>query len=152
PSPSPKPSPSPSPSPSPTPPPVTVTISVAPVVASLVTGATQQFTATVTGSANTAATWQVNNTTGGNTTFGTIDSTGLYTAPNAIPAGTITVTAVSQADPTKKANANVTIIDPQAIAIGRFLEQASFGPMPQLTAHVKQIGLNAWLDEQFNTP
>jgi uncharacterized protein (DUF1800 family) len=49
-------------------------------------------------------------------------------------------------------SADVNIIDPTAITIGRFLNQASFGPTPELTAHVKQVGMSAWIDEQFNTP
>ncbi len=135
-----------------TPPAVQVVITITPTSAALAVGATQQFAATVTGNANTAVTWQVNNANGGSATVGTITSNGLYTAPNAIPAGAITVTAVSQADATKKANATVIIVDTQAIAVGRFLEQATFGPTPQLTAHVKQIGMQAYLDEQFLAP
>jgi uncharacterized protein (DUF1800 family) len=133
-------------------PPVVVTIGISPVAASLVVSATQQFTATVTGSPNTDVTWQVNNVTGGSAATGTISLAGLYTAPNATPPGSITVTAVSQADATKKANAGITIANPQAIAVGRFLEQASFGPTPQLMGYVQQVGIQAWLDEQFNTP
>ncbi|MBL8206810.1 MAG: DUF1800 family protein [Blastocatellia bacterium] len=135
-----------------TPPAVPVVVTITPTSVSLAVSATQQFTATVTGNANTAVTWQVNNVNGGNATAGTITNTGLYTAPNALPSGAITVTAVSQADVTKKANATVTIVDTQAIAVGRFLEQATFGPTPQLTAHLKQIGMAAYLEEQFLAP
>lgn len=129
-----------------------VVITISPASVSVAVGATQQFTATVTGSPNTAVTWQVNGVTGGSTTTGTISTSGLYTAPAAIPSGTVTVTAVSQADVTKKASAGVNVTDPQAITIGRFLEQATFGPTPQLTAHVKQVGIQQYLNEQFNTP
>jgi uncharacterized protein (DUF1800 family) len=31
----------------------------------------------------------------------------------------------------------------------RFLEQATFGPTPASVAHLRQIGFDAWLDEQF---
>src|SRR6266852_6373156 len=34
----------------------------------------------------------------------------------------------------------------------RFLEQATFGPAPDLIAHVQQIGFAALLKEQFNLP
>jgi len=55
-------------------------------------------------------TWQVNGVTGGNATVGTISSSGLYTAPGVVPnPATVTVTAVSQADATKSAAAQVTI-------------------------------------------
>ncbi len=133
-------------------PPQTVAVTINPTSASVAVGATQQFTATVTGSANTAVTWQVNGVTGGNATTGTITASGLYTAPGAIPAGTVTVRAVSVADPTKNASAGLNFADPQAIAVGRFLEQATFGPTPQLTAYVKQVGIQQYLDEQFNAP
>jgi uncharacterized protein (DUF1800 family) len=129
-----------------------VIVSISPTQASLATNATQQFQATVTNSANTAVTWQVNNVVGGNATVGTITSGGLYTAPGAAPAGGITVTAVSQADPTKSANAAVTIIDTQTVSVGRFLEQATFGPTPALMTYVKQVGITAYLDEQLAAP
>jgi uncharacterized protein (DUF1800 family) len=134
-----------------TPPPV-VAISITPTAASLATSATQQFTATVTGTANTAVTWQVNNVAGGDPANGTITSGGLYTAPASIPSAGITVTAVSQADNTKKASANVSILDPQQITIGRFLDQTTFGPTATLIAHVKQIGMQGFLNEQFGLP
>ncbi|HXC94107.1 MAG TPA: DUF1800 family protein [Edaphobacter sp.] len=61
-------------------------------------GTTVQFTATVTGSSNTAVTWQVNGVSGGAAATGTISSAGLYTAPAAIPnPNMVTITAVSQA-------------------------------------------------------
>jgi uncharacterized protein (DUF1800 family) len=135
-----------------TPPPIVVTISVAPSSASIGTGATQQFTATVGGTANTAVTWQVNNVTGGSSATGTISATGLYTAPAAVPAGSVTVKAISQADPTKSATASVNVTDPLALSVGRFLDQATFGPTPALTAHVKQVGIQHYLDEQFAAP
>lgn len=133
-------------------PPVVVTISIAPVNASLAVGGTRQFAATVTGSPNTAVTWSVNNVAGGSSGAGFIDVNGLYAAPAAIPNGTITVTAASQADPTKKASANVALSDPEAVSAGRFLEQATFGPTPQSLAHLKQVGIPAWLAEQFGKP
>ena len=47
---------------------------------------TLQFVATVTGSSNTAVTWQVNGVTGGAAATGTISTTGLYTPPATVPA------------------------------------------------------------------
>ncbi|MBL0312145.1 MAG: PKD domain-containing protein [Holophagaceae bacterium] len=76
-----------------------VAVSITPATATIDTGATQQFTASVTGSANTAVTWTA--------TGGTVSATGLYTAP--ATAGTYTVTATSAADTTKSASATVTV-------------------------------------------
>ena len=90
-----------------TPTPIPVSVTIAPTSATVAARGTQQFTATVQNTSNTAVTWQVNGVTGGNATVGTISSSGLYTAP-ASPA-TVTVTAVSQADTTKSASAQVTI-------------------------------------------
>jgi len=84
-----------------------VSITIAPTTATVATGSTQAFTATVTGSSNTAVTWSVDSVSGGNATVGTIDSTGLYTAPSA--AGGHVVTATSVADTTQSASASVTV-------------------------------------------
>ena len=55
--------------------------------------------------------WQVNSTIGGYATAGTISNSGLYTAPSALPVpAAVTVTAVSQADPTKFATAVITLV------------------------------------------
>src|SRR5207237_1062751 len=90
-------------------PPIPVNVTISPTSATGPTGGTQHFTATVNTS-NTAVTWQVNGVTGGNATVGTISSSGLYTAPATVQSTTtVTVAAVSQADPTKSASAQVTI-------------------------------------------
>ncbi len=95
------------------PPPPTVSVTISPATASVPAGATQQFTAAVTGSSNTMVTWSVNGTTGGSAAGGTISTSGLYTAPNTAPSpSSVTVTATSQADTTKSASANVTITTP----------------------------------------
>jgi len=86
-----------------------VSIAVAPTTASVVAGKTQQFSATVSGSSNTAVSWEVNGITGGNSSTGTINSSGLYTAPTVSSTLSVTVTAVSSADNSKTANAAVTV-------------------------------------------
>src|SRR5271157_662073 len=79
-----------------------VTLSVLEVVAvnpasqTVIVGQAQQFTASVTGNTNQGATWSVNGVVGGYVTVGTVDNTGLYTAPAAPPVpNTVTLTAVS---------------------------------------------------------
>lgn len=90
-----------------------VAVTISPTTASVAGGATQQFTAMVTGSTNTAVTWQVNGTAGGDAIVGTISTTGLYTAPTVLPSTTtVAVTAVSQADTTMSAVASVTLTAP----------------------------------------
>ncbi len=88
-----------------------VSVSVTPTSAQVQVFHSQQFAATVKGSSNTAVTWAVNGTPGGNLTVGQIDSTGFYLAPNMLPSPAgITVTATSQADTTQGASASVTIL------------------------------------------
>ncbi|MGC2108645.1 MAG: hypothetical protein WA655_03965 [Candidatus Korobacteraceae bacterium] len=91
------------------PPPPVVAITISPSSATVASGGTQQFQATVTGSSNTAVQWQVNNVTGGNSQVGTISTSGLYTAPTTGVALQVTITAVASADATKTASAMVTV-------------------------------------------
>ena len=80
------------------PPPITVSIS--PTNATVKIGATDQFTATVTGS-TTGTAWTLNPAT-----LGTLSANGLFTATTA---GQGTITAASQQDPTKSASAVITV-------------------------------------------
>ena len=85
----------------------TVTVTLNQTSANVAAGATAQFTATVTGSTNTSVTWAVDGVSGGNSSTGTITSSGMYTAPSA--AGLHTVTATSVANTSASANATVTV-------------------------------------------
>jgi Abnormal spindle-like microcephaly-assoc'd, ASPM-SPD-2-Hydin len=88
-----------------------VVVGVTPANVSVTAGATQQFAASVTGTSNTAVAWTVSGTGCSGTACGTISSSGIYTAPAAVPSpATVTTTATSVADPTKSASANVTIM------------------------------------------
>lgn len=89
--------------------PVSVTIS--PASADVRVNRSRVFTATVQNTTNQSVTWKVNGITGGNSTVGTITAQGNYTAPRSVPAGgTVQVSAVSNADATKSANATVTVV------------------------------------------
>jgi len=101
-----------------TPTPISVSVTISPILATVAAGGTQQFSAVVQNTSNTAVTWQVNGVTGGNATVGTISSSGLYTAPGVVPnPATVTVTAVSQADATKSAAAQVTITAATTVSV-----------------------------------
>jgi len=90
--------------------PTGITVSVFPSATSVVVGQTVPFTATVTGTTNTAVNWEVAGVAGGNPTVGTITTGGLYTAPSALPnPSTVVVTAVSQADTTKTGTGRVQV-------------------------------------------
>ena len=84
-----------------------ITVSVTPPDPTLYAGKTQQFTATVSNTTNTAVTWTLN------PNVGTISPTGLYTAPSTV--GTqqaVTVTATSVANTTKTGSATITLLPP----------------------------------------
>jgi hypothetical protein len=114
----------------PPPPPPSVTVNVSPTVADVRAGLTQPFAATVSGTSNTAVTWQVNGITGGSSTIGTIGATGVYTAPAALPSpNTVTVQAVSAADSNADGQSAVTLwnptpvlasVSPMSVAAGSF--------------------------------
>jgi hypothetical protein len=90
---------------------VTVSVSTNPSVTQVYTGTVQPFIAAVTGSSNTAVTWYVEGSQGGDATFGTIDTSGNYTAPANVPSpATVTIEAVSQADATAIGTEQVTIV------------------------------------------
>jgi hypothetical protein len=97
-----------------------VSVSISPSLATMAPLATQSFTATVSGSSNTAVTWQVNGVSGGNSAAGLISTTvlgtaneAIFLAPSAVPSpASVSVTAISQADSTKSATATVTIQSP----------------------------------------
>jgi hypothetical protein len=80
-------------------------MTITPTTATVLVGQTQQFTA------NQDANWFVNDIQSGNSTLGTIDISGLYTAPLLPPnPATVTVKACSRSDATNCATASVTIV------------------------------------------
>jgi Protein of unknown function (DUF1800) len=98
------------------PPPQQITVNVTPATATVRTGDTQQFNASVNGTANQSVNWSVNGTPGGDSTNGTISVAGLYTPPAQVPAqNKILVTATSVADSSANQSANVTLANPIAL-------------------------------------
>lgn len=86
-------------------------VTVTPNPVSVAVNAQEQFTATVTGTSNTAVTWEINGIAGGNTTVGTITATGVFTAPATIPTpATVAITAISSADNSSSGSAQATIV------------------------------------------
>src|SRR5581483_191166 len=77
-----------------------ISVAISPTSATVNAGSTQQFSATVTGTSNVAVHWK--------TTAGSITTNGLVSVP-ASGVSSLTVTAMSIADPTKTASAVVTV-------------------------------------------
>ncbi|MBV8282517.1 MAG: hypothetical protein JO347_10715, partial [Candidatus Eremiobacteraeota bacterium] len=93
-----------------------IAVSVSPASVQLVEGQSKQFTATVTGTSNTAVTWSVSGTGCSGSGCGTISLSGLYTAPEDLPTSVL-VTATSVADLDISASATVTILPPVIVTI-----------------------------------
>jgi uncharacterized protein (DUF1800 family) len=139
-------------------------VAVNPPTATVRAGATQTFTATVSGVSSNSVKWSVNGVAGGNGTTGTIDSNGVYHAPSHLPSpNTISVSAVSTADSSKTGNSAVTLenplpvlsaVNPNTIAPGSFMltvtgsgfvssSKVSFGGQILTTLYVSSNELEA---------
>jgi hypothetical protein len=115
----------------------TVYVTISPLSASVNLNDTLQFTETTSGSTNTAVTWEVNGVTGGNSTYGTISSKGLYTPPTTVPnPNTVTVTVVSQENTSDIANASVAIVSGVTVAVSPATADLQLGQTQQFTANV----------------
>jgi hypothetical protein len=112
-----------------------VIVSISPHTASKFPTEQQQFTAAVSGTANTQVTWQVNGATdGGNGTAGTIKD-GLYTALAVVPTpnNPVMVSAISQVDVTKSDSATVTLKSPTPSGTSTVTITATVGSLVQTT-------------------
>jgi hypothetical protein len=83
-----------------------ISVAISPAEMSLSGGHSQQFAATVTGTADQTVNWSVQELGGGS-----VNASGLYTAPAG--AGTFHVVAASAVDPNKKASAVVHVVPKQ---------------------------------------
>jgi uncharacterized protein (DUF1800 family) len=104
------------------------TVAITPSYTTVGVNGTVQYTATVTGLTPATVTWEVNSLKGGNSTYGTITTGGLYTAPAKIPANGITITAIGSNNKTsatvyvavEPAGPTITSITPNPIPIGSY--------------------------------
>ncbi len=110
--------------------PLTIHVKVSPATAQVREGNSQQFSAAVAGTSNTAVTWSVNGVAGGNSAYGTVDNKGLYKAPATIPGSNpLKVTATSVADSRATDTATTTVdnpiptiasLSPTSVTVGNF--------------------------------
>jgi hypothetical protein len=115
-----------------------VTVTVSPATAQVSVGLTAKFTATVNGASDTGVIWKVSGKKDGNSTVGTISTTGLYTAPSSVPnPATVTVTAVSNADDNAGASATVTIVAAASVTISPAAATVASGGTQQFVASVQ---------------
>ncbi|WP_263416350.1 DUF1800 family protein [Terriglobus albidus] len=103
-------------------------VTITPGYTNLGVGATQQYSAVVTGLSDTSVTWEVSGVKGGNATVGTISPTGLYTAPAQVPAVSTLIEALASDNKTvgvvyvniQPAGPTVTAVSPSPIPMGNF--------------------------------
>lgn len=90
-----------------------VSVALTPATASVALGASAQFIGYAVGNLNNTLTWQLsaNGIPSNSGVLGTINTAGTYTAPATMPVtgNTVTITVISQADPTKTQSAVVTL-------------------------------------------
>lgn len=131
--------------------------------ASVHAGSKQGYTATVTGTTDTAVEWFVNDTSG-DSVIGYMNSQGVYQTPPVVPTpNTVTISAKSHADPTKFGTAKVTLVNPvpaisalnpASLAVGPYLltvtgtgfvpgAVVNFGGQPLTTMFISSTELNA---------
>jgi uncharacterized protein (DUF1800 family) len=121
----------------------------------------------------------VNGIPGGNASVGTLNSqNGEYIAPATMPANpVIIVTGTTATQPSVSGSTKLTLLAPgtstgttptptptpapigaqpatdaATVAAARLLERATFGPNAATLAAVKQMGAQAWLNQQYSMP
>jgi serine protease len=116
----------------------TVLVAVCPGTASLQTGATQSFAASVANATDDSVTWEVNGVAGGDATVGTITSDGTYMAPATLPsAAAVTVAAVYTTDSSVQGQAQVTFVTP-TVTLSPTTANVQTGATQAFTATVAQ--------------
>jgi len=109
---------------------------VSPSAVALPLGQSTQFQATLPGSSQ-GVTWSVNGTTGGNTTVGTIDTSGKYTAPTNSQSIAVMVTASStSAGSSSSASAQVYVVAPGEVEPTLNPQVALYTITPPVAANV----------------
>jgi uncharacterized protein (DUF1800 family) len=105
-------------------------VAVTPATASVRAGDTFQFSAKVNGTMDQSVVWSVNGTVGGDATTGKIGTSGVYTAPAALPSpDSVSIEATSASDKSVSGKSSVslenpvpsvTAVSPAAVAVGNF--------------------------------
>ena len=112
-----------------------VSVDVWPDTRTLRGGASYDFGVSVGNSSDKTVTWFVSGVKSGNATVGTVDSDGVYKAPDVPPAGnTVDLKAVSNADPRQSNTVKITLQNPLPV-----LTQVSPAPVTAGTARTLSL-------------
>jgi len=93
---------------------VVARVDITPATAEILPGESALFSASVVGTPDQTVTWAVNGIAGGNSTIGTIDSTGLYQSPTIDSGLTVAISATSELDNAVSGQATVRILNPES--------------------------------------
>jgi len=106
------------------------TMTVTPATGSVRAGDTLQFSAKISGTMSQTVVWSVNGIAGGSASSGTISSSGMYTAPAALPnPNSVSIEATSSSDKTLSGKVMITLenpvptvtaVSPTAVPVGNF--------------------------------
>jgi hypothetical protein len=95
----------------------TPTLTISCAATSVDVNGTVQCTQSILNLSSTLVNWEAGGVAGGNSTFGTIDTNGKYTAPQTVPTNNVvTITAIAQAQTSLTATATITILPATAIS------------------------------------
>jgi hypothetical protein len=130
----------------------TIAVSVSPQSATVGSGQTIQFTATVMNDSS-GVTWSVSGTAGG-----TIDASGNFTGPAVTTNATATIIATSKADSAKTGTASVTVVAPGVVTATANVQVANYTITPPSGATVSiefgpdtNYGLSTWQQPATST-
>ena len=127
--------------PPPPPPPPIITVTVSAPSGSVLLGTVQTFTAIVSNTTNTSVTWMVDGIASGNSSVGTINASGLYTAPRDLPVTpSVTVTATSAADPSKSGSAQLLITSDIVVSFSSSPASFELGAQASFSAGISSAG------------
>jgi len=129
-----------------------VSVALSPGTATLNSGTSLKFAATVSNATNTGVTWSL-------TGNGTLDNTGLYTAPSTIAKpDTATVTATSKADTNESASVTVSL-QPISLGVSGYLimpdgqyRTLSVNSIDSATGKLRPAGLTFVNADQYTNP
>jgi hypothetical protein len=117
-----------------------VLLSISPTTAAVPTASTDSFTATVTGTTNTAVAWSLSGAGCNGASCGSLATSSLaavYTAPLVAPSPpSVTVAATSMAEPSKTATASVTIVPVVVVTVTPISTSVVTGSTQQFNASV----------------
>ncbi len=123
-----------------------ITVTVTPGTVTMDLGATQHFSAVVTGAADTTVTWDAGGVVGGSVALGTISNSQtdpddtIYTAPQAMPpGGSVSVHAKSNANPAFSFTVIVTLVAPNGVSLSPTSATRTIGRRQTFTVQVNGV-------------